>query len=705
MIYCSQYNFDKLKALDIERIRTNKKIEYLNIEASLDIETTSYTDRYGNKAAFMYIWMVGIGLDNDIVYGRTWRELIEFLDNVKLELELGNSSRLIVYVHNLGYEFQFMRQYFEWESVFSVAERKPIKAHIEGGIELRDSYILSGYSLENTAKNLTKHKIRKMVGDLDYSLIRTHLTPLSDEELKYCENDVHIVMAYISEEIDNYGNITKIPATNTGRVRRYVKNECYYTSNNHKKSNKGKYSRYRRLMADLTIDKDIYAQLKRAFMGGFTHASNLKSGALIEDVTSVDLSSSYPAVMVSELFPMSRARPLEISSLAELNDLMKKYCLVFDIKFVGLRNILGYESYISESRCVSKQGAVIDNGRIFSAEEITTTITCVDFKIIEKVYSWDAIHIQNLQGFVKGRLPKSIISSIMKLYVDKTELKGVEGKETEYLLSKGMLNSVYGMSVTDVLQDNNEYNEEQGWHKEPIDVEETIDEYNKSRNRFLYYPWGVWVTAYARRNVWSAILSIGEDYVYCDTDSVKMINYAKHKGYIERYNTGIEKKIRRALSELKLNTDDMAPMNKHGIAQPLGAWDHDGTYSHFKTLGAKRYMYKENGKFSLVVAGLSKQNGMNYILKKSGGDTEKTFDFFDDNLFIPSHETGKMTHTYLDELQELYVKDYNGVEALISVESGIHLEPCEFTLSISEQYAKFMRMLAQGYIFSGVKHI
>ncbi|MGC7960564.1 hypothetical protein, partial [Salmonella enterica] len=81
----------------------------------------------------------------------------------------------------LGYEFQFMRKYFDWleDGLFAVDERKPIKALCTYGIEFRDSYILSGFSLENTAKNLTTHKVKKMVGDLDYSLIRTHLTPLT----------------------------------------------------------------------------------------------------------------------------------------------------------------------------------------------------------------------------------------------------------------------------------------------------------------------------------------------------------------------------------------------------------------------------------------------------------------------------------------------------------------------------------------------
>ena len=46
--------------------------------------------------------------------------------------------------------------------------------------------------------------VEKMVGDLDYSKIRTHLTPLTETEMKYCENDIKVITAYIKEQIENF---------------------------------------------------------------------------------------------------------------------------------------------------------------------------------------------------------------------------------------------------------------------------------------------------------------------------------------------------------------------------------------------------------------------------------------------------------------------------------------------------------------------
>lgn len=690
------------KQLDFTTIRTNKGVTYINLEAGLDIETTSIGED-SDKFAFMYIWMLGIGHQNKVVYGRTWGELQGFIATIIERLELTEDYRLVIYIHNMGYEFQFMRHYFEWSEVFAVAERKPIRALLNGAIEVRDSYILSGFSLANTARNLTRHKVAKATGDLDYSLSRHHLTPLTADEMGYCENDIKVLTAYIKEEIENNGDINKIPMTNTGRVRRYVKNACYYNNKSHRKSSSGKYRRYRSIMNDLTLDAETYYISKTAFMGGFTHASNIHVGKVIESVDSIDLTSSYPTVMVAEKFPMSRAKKLTIKSMEHYLELTKEYCLIMTIKLEGVTNKIGFESYLSESRCQTVKGALIDNGRIYNADEIITTITDVDFEIVERVYQWEKMSVTNVIGFKKGRLPKPIVESILSLYEKKTTLKDVEGYETEYLLSKGMLNSIYGMSVTDVLQNNVEYNN--GWRELPIDVEQAIEDYNESKNRFLYYPWGVWVTAYARRNLWTAIISMKGDYIYADTDSVKMLNYESHKPYIDDYNQTITKQLVEACNDLDLDPALLSPENNKGVKKPLGIWEHEGHFSHFKTLGAKRYLYREKGRFHLVVAGLSKQNGMRYIENSNGGDVDKVFAAFNDNLFIPAEETGKMTHTYIDTEREQRITDYKGVEAMVNSKSGIHLEPCEFTLSISDQYAKFLKMLSQGFIFSGVKHI
>ena len=81
-----------------------------------------------------------------------------------------------------------------------------------------------------------------------------------------------------------------------------------------------------------------------------------------------------------------------------------------------------------------------------------------------------------------------------------------------------MLNGCYGMTVTDICRDEIiyiEYFEDQNkeaWDNETPDYEKMINKYNKDKKRFLYYPWGIFVTAWARFYLWKAILYLKEDY-------------------------------------------------------------------------------------------------------------------------------------------------------------------------------------------------
>ena len=690
--------------VDYEVIRTNKGIEYINIECAFDIETTSTYTSDGRKFAFMYVWAFGLKDENHIIYGRTWEEFIKLCKDLQKHFKLSEERRLICYVHNLGFEFQFMRKYLKWIDVFSPEERKPIKALCSYGIEFRDSYILSGLSLENTAKNLTEHTIKKLTGNLDYELIRHSGTPLTEEEMEYLKNDVIIVLYYINEQIKMYGDITKIPLTNTGRVRRFVRDRCYYTNKNHSKSSAGKYRRYRQIMEDLTLTKDVYLMLVRAFMGGFTHANANYTGKILNNVTSIDFSSSYPAVMLSEKFPMSKPIKTVLTKEKDFNYYRQRYGLLFNIRFTNIVSKIPQENYISASKCWDTELVQENNGRVYRAKRLTTTITDVDFDIIEQCYEWEKAEVNNVYRFYMGYLPKSIIESIIELYKKKTELKGIEGYEAEYLLSKGMLNSVYGMAVTRIVRDEIKYNDD--WVIEKADIDKQINEYNKSKNRFLYYPWGVWTTAYARRNLWYGIISMGEDYVYSDTDSIKFLNYEKHKQFIEGYNKHITEKVKKMCEYYKIDYEkELLPKTKDGKVKPIGVFEIDGHYKRFKTLGAKRYLVEyENGEMEMTVAGLSKKNGLKYLQEKYKDNTE-VFNAFNDEMYIPAEYTGKMTHTYLDEPQEHRILDYLGNEGVGSALSSVHLEKADFTLSLARQYVEFIENLKKGYLYKGLEHI
>ena len=698
MIHWKEFDFKGIKPKVYKK--RGYGYSYLNIEAGLDIETTSMVINE-RKTAFMYIWMIGIGHGENVYYGRTWAELEAFTQEIVKHYDLSKKKRLLVYVHNLGYEFQFMRNHFEWSDSFNLKERKPLRATTVDGIEFRDSYILSGYDLEKTAENLGKHEVEKLVGELDYEKIRHHDTPLTPQEMAYCRNDIEIITAYINEQIEMYGgNITKVPLTNTGRVRSFVRSSVYYDTKDHKKSSLTKYVKYRDLMKNLTLTVKEYYLLKKAFQGGFVHSNPVWTGEVMEDVTGIDFDSAYPGVMVTEKFPMSKGEEVEVNSLKELDDLLEEYCVLFRVRFTGLRSKIRQEHYLSESKCENMENIVTSNGRIASADVLETTITDIDYRIIKEAYEWDGIQVADVIKYHKGYLPKDIILAIIELYHNKSSLKGVKNKTIEYLHSKGMLNAVFGMTVTDIVRANVSY--KNSWETNLPIVKEEINGYNASKGRFLFYPWGVWTTSYARRNLWTGILTFKDDYLYSDTDGIKLLNYDDHQDYIVGYNKVNQLKIEAMCKYYRIDPKRLSPMTSTGDSVTIGRWDFDGYYEKFKTLGAKRYMVQEGDDIALTVAGVGKRSAKDYMLEQCGGDINKTFEMFNKDLTIPPQHSGNLTHTYIDEEMEFEVTDYLGNTTTVNTKSGVHLEAVEFSLSMTSSYINFIENLKAGFIKEGV---
>ena len=677
-----------LKNLKYELVTKNsrEKTTYINLPCAFDIETSSFYESK-EKRAIMYAFTLGV--NGVSILGRGRGDFEKYINLLVSTFSLGDSKRLIIYVHNLSYEFQFLRKRFKFEKVFAISERAPVYALTDLGIEFRCSYILSGYSLKILGSNLHKYQVQKMVGDLDYSIIRHEKTPLTEKEEGYILNDGLIVMAYIEELIEEHGNILKIPLTQTGFVRNYCRKHTIYHAKNEP------ITKYQKSIFKLTIEEPLfYKQLKRAYQGGFTHANLFNVNKVFKNVTSYDFTSSYPAVMLMEKYPMSTFYKIDIKSIKELEKYLNKYCCIFDITFYDLEKSNYTETPLSYSKCfnVDESSLFLDNGRVYSCKKLTTTITEQDFFIYKKFYKWSKVDIFNFRYAFKNYLPSKLIKCILKLYGDKTTLKGVKGKEKEYLNSKGMLNSIYGMSVTDIVRKNIEYNEETDtWSKslkEDEEIEKVLEKYNKDRKRFLYYAWGIRVTAYARKNLFSGILELGEDYIYSDTDSIKGINFDKHLDYINKYNNIVENKLKLMCEHYNIDFSLCKPKTIKGEEKLIGVRDFDGFYTRFKTLGAKRYMVEEKDKIMYTIAGLPKNKCVDYILKMGQGDA---FNFFTDNMCIPSSVTKKKLLTYIDFETKGKVKDYLGLTHSYHEFNSIHMEDTMFTLTLSKDYLAIMR--------------
>lgn len=694
---------------------SKKKRSYYNIPVTFDIESTNaYIDhvtgeciearqivkmkendskkfdalRY-EKVSFMYVWQMSI--DDKLFLGRTWKEFLDFIEAIRKKFNLSNKRYLIIYVRNLEFEFQFIKKMFKWDNVFATDPHKVLYARTIDGLEFKCSYFLAGCSLETTGKNLVKYKAEKQTGKLDYNKIRHSNTPLTNDEISYCLYDVIVDSNFIRESMENEkdSNILRIPYTKTGYVRRYVKEHVL---------DRMCKLEYQKTVFKFTMDLDKYAQLKRCFMGGFTHSSALNTGVTFENVHSQDFTSSYPACLLLEKYPMNKGRRYKPKSYDDFIQKTKTYCCIFDISFINLRMKDGViENIISESKCFKKENIIVNNGRIVEADIISITLTEIDFECICQFYDFDKIKISNMWIYEKGYLPKQLLECVLHFYKGKTELKDVDGKEIEYQILKGMLNAIYGMMVTDPIRPLIEFVNDT-FTVSYENMQEAIDVYNTKYDRFLVYEWGLYCTAYARRNLFTAVKELGIDFIYADTDSVKYLNHQKHKEYFENYNKLIEQKIKLVCKEYEFDEKDFSPYTIKGEKKTIGVWDKEPVYLKFKTLGAKRYAYETAEKgVNITVAGLNKKVAVPFIKDLAKTKNMSFFDCFNDELFVDGEHSGKLLHTYIDDVKNFFVTDYLGEKLEVTSLSSVHLEPSSYSLSLPNLYKMYINHIRQKY--------
>ena len=246
------------------------------------------------------------------------------------------------------------------------------------------------------------------------------------------------------------------------------------------------------------------------------------------------------------------------------------------------------------------------------------------------------------------------------------------------------------MMVSNILHDNFTWGEMYGWTSEKLtDLKDELDKYNDSNNRLHTYVWGVFITAYARRNLFSGILACGEDYIYSDTDSIKILNSDEHTEYIEAYNNMVIKKLKAMCNTYKIDFSEVSPYTIENEQKIIGLWDFDGHYKKFKTLGAKRYMvltYKDDLK--ITIAGVNKKTGTTYL--KTLKDPFKSFT---DNLVIPKEYSGKKTLTYSNDSYTEEVTDYEGITAIVSESTWSHMESVDFSLNMTDSYMELITYL------------
>ena len=377
----------------------------------------------------------------------------------------------------------------------------------------------------------------------------------------------------------------------------------------------------------------------------------------------------------------------------ELVNYTDKYCCVIKVAITNINAKIYWENPLSISKCYPAvyvtKAARVNNGRVVSCHYLETTITELDYRTLVDYYTWDKLEVKELWIYRRGYMPTPFIRGILDLYEKKTILKGDKAHALDYMIAKNMLNAGYGMTVTNIIRMILEYSNEYGFlAPEPPSLVDEIEKYNKKYNRFLYYPWGVWVTAHVRRTLYRTILVVGSDYVYSDTDSVKCLNQAAHTKVFETYNSFIMESIQKAVARTRIPYEKFAPTNSKGKSFPIGQWEFEGTYDRFKTLGRKRYLVDESGKLSITVAGLNK-GAIEYINRDGNA-----FEEFKDGMEIPAEYAKRNILLPIDTEKTFKGRDYLGNYFEVVTKSGAHISPSDYKMSMSEDFRRYLTLLS-----------
>lgn len=491
----------------------------------------------------------------------------------------------LIYVHNLPYEFNNMFDFLFYDldlskSIF-IANNKPIMLNTKYGV-FRCSYKLSNASLATWSKN---EEIKKST--LNYDVFRTPQTELSSDEVMYNLLDVYVMCSCLKSECLKYTSFRnnvetrlkikkhrsashpwQLPLTSTGYVRELVK-DAFSSKNKDYIEELNSYS-----------DQLWNAQLN-AFRGGFVQASEEHVNEILNNLKHRDLTSAYPAVMATKLFPISKWTESPDSNIC-------KPCTLSRVIFKNLQLKSEYQPYISLTNKVNTTGYCdLWNGKIKYAESLEICGVDVDFRIILRRYDYEEVQILESYRSEAGRLPKDLVACIGIIY----ELKCNTDKETEdYGLIKAVLNSIYGMSAQSPLFDIYSYTE---------DGVTAIDKELKITT--LPYQWALYTTAYPREIICGFADELKDKFVYADTDSIFYIRDSKFEKHVEEYNENCMLEVFKAAKDLKIPANILAPTKKY-----LGTFtvEHE-KIDKFITMGCKRYILESDGIKEATIAGLS----------------------------------------------------------------------------------------------------
>lgn len=525
-----------LPMLTFKELQRNHNVKkYASDFAVFDTETSHIDLEY----SWIYQWAFKI--KSLYVYGRTPTEFIKLLQKMAEHYKLTDKKRLIIYIHNLSYDYcyikHYLREYDPTIDILAIDNHAVLQVDVLG-FRFLCSYKLTNLSLAKLSDAYAKTYV-KAVGEIDYTKVRFQDSNLTTSDWFYMFSDVASqedgIKGYLSAM--GYKYAYNAPITSTG----FVRAACRAAA---------KRAEWRSEFQQSALNIEQYNLCRLAFMGGVTIASFKHSNKTIrsDKLRHKDFTSSYPARQKLDYFP--RGSPIDYGSvddIDEFNELLSTYCCIFILDITDVHIKQGITApYIPFSKCLCCEDALKVNGKVVYSSNIRIAITELDYEIIKSQYTWDEMRVGNMLLFERGKCPAWLTDEVMEYFKNKCTLKGVD--DELYMKAKAFLNAIFGMTATAPIRETFAFKEDEDEEIDKTDMimgkvaksedeqRAALSKFYKSHNSFMPYQFGVYTTAHARYALYKMIESVGyDDFLYCDTDSVFYLETPENKKRMDAY--------------------------------------------------------------------------------------------------------------------------------------------------------------------------
>ena len=350
----------------------------------------------------------------------------------------------------------------------------------------------------------------------------------------------------------------------------------------------------------------IHSYMSNWYKGGITQVNPFYKGVLIDNIMSIDINSSYPSIMNSNL-PLPYGIPV--------NEKIKGYDLgLFELEvYIPIPNTKGmpFIGTMSGLRLVYHKN--LPEGIYY--------LTGTELKRFKRHYNYKGKCKIIGKYYFRSKPAKETFGIYIDKFYNLKNLAKQKNDKPNEIINKLLLNSLYGKFGTKSMREGCWFNPDNNLYEKDL----SIGKANK------YLPIAIWITAYARMKIVDAIDKKYKHFLYCDTDSI----------FIDALNFN--------------------KFNVHMDKEKLGAWDYELLKGYGIVRRAKQYLYygeniKGEGLAKLAYAGLS--------INPEEFKKETIFLHFVEGTLIPDQirgvrtPTGKVIEEYEKEIKPIWDKYY-----------------------------------------------